>query len=400
MSDRGPQHQRKRDLLAAAIPHVLAQASGSLHGIEKRDTHTLLALRVIILHWCLDGILRLRGAHHSPPSHSQREARYAEAFHIFTHKTPSELLDQLADLVQNPARDWPGVKALLILLLSLDALNLETRRRVGHHAIRRQVEAIRAGQDPPGRLKGLLRTTRVYKHTLAEWGGLPKDEKKRAEVEPQDNICLEVLTELVERRETVSTDLTVDGDRIPGGPFAVLYPVCEPWWGPVAAHLRTQDILESVRELHPEVDDSLERYPLEAKNRLEAYRQNVHGELPVDAVVALGGPAKRGKHARPPSFRTRWKGGFLIEEDTKVHTAHLYEAPLLADRSQELERDSLQRLEAFVCTMWGQSMWAALRLRDKKATWKAVAQAAGISPRELLRRRAIIAQRRTEHDLT
>ncbi len=389
MSDRGPQHQRKRDIFAAAIPHMLAQARGCLHGIEKRDTHTLLAFRAIILHWCLDGILRLQGAHHSPPSPSRREARYKEAFHIFTHKTPSELLDQLADLVQVPERDWPGVKALLILLLSLDALNLETRRRARHRGIRKQWETIRqGGPDATGRLKGLLRTTRVFGATLAEWGGLPEDEKKRAEVEPQDNICLHVLTELVTKRESVLTDLTVGG--LPGGPFAELYPVRKPWWGPVAARLAVQDILQIVRELHAEVDDSLERYPLEAKDRLEAYQKDVHGELPADAYVALGGPEKRGKHAQPPSSRTVWKGGLLFEEDSKGRMAPLYEAPPLADGSQEPEQDSLQRVEAFVRRTWGRRMWAALTLRDKEESWETVAQAAGINRRELSRRRKIL----------
>ncbi len=397
MSNRGSQHRRKRDILAAAIPHVLAQASGSLYGIDKRDTHTLLALRVIILHWCLDGILRLRGAHQSPPHPSRREAQYKEAFHIFTHKTPSELLDQLADLVQVPERDWSGVKALLILLLSLDALNLETRKRAGHRGIRRQWEAIRqGGPDATGRLIGLLRNTRVFGATLAQWGDLP--ESAGPEAVAQDDICLQVLTELVTKRAGVLTDLTVG--EIPEGPFVALYPVRKPWWQPVAARLVMQDILQIVRALHPEVDDSLERYPLEAKDRLEAYRQNVHGELPVDAVVALGGPAKRGKHARPPDSRPVRKGGLLFEKDVKGRMAPLFEAPLLADGPRELEQDSLQRLEVFVCTMWGQPMWEALKLRDKKATWGTVAQAAGIDPRELLRRRAIIAQWRTEHDLT
>jgi hypothetical protein len=351
MSDRGPQHRRKHEILAAAIPHVVAQASGILRGIEKRDTHTVLAQRVIILHWCLDGILRLRGGDQHTPPPARREAEYKEAFDIFIRKTRDELLDLLADLVQVPERDWPGVKSLVILLVSLDALNLECRRRAGHRGIRRQVEAIRAGQDPPGRLKGLLRTTRVFGHTLAKWGGLSADEKKLADVESQDNICLEVLTELVKRRETVSTDLTVEGDRIPGGPFAVLYPLRKPWWGPVAARLRTQDILESVRALHPEVDDSLERYPLEAKDRLRAYRQAFTQEaVPTEAPTE-------------PSCD-----------------------PWAATEAA----DWFQRLEAFVCTTWNPRTWRAAQARWEGKTEEEAARVARVSRRELDRRLAAI----------
>ncbi len=78
--------------------------------------------------------------------------------------------------------------------------------------------------------------------------------------------------------------------------------------------------------------------------------------------------------------------------------APLYEAPR-TDRGQEPERDSLQQGEAFVCTEWGERMWKALELRDKKATWEAVAQAAGIGRRELSRRRKILTAWRQKQGL-
>ncbi len=333
----------------------------------------------------------MRGAHLNPPAVAEREAVYRQAFESVNMATPAEWRQEIVALYWEPHRDGPGVRALVLLLVMLELLNAECRRRHAHNTTRQAVEAWRRGEgNPDATLDTLTRTWRVFGKRLEEWYAPPVAPPHRGDTTSaraaawaeHDGNCLDELRKVVAAYDAVVDDVTAGDVSIPplsDGPFAPLYPVRRPWWKPSATRLCAENILASLRELYAKTDDGIEAYPLKALDRLRAHHETHRtGHLPLDEAVALGARIRTG-----------------VRKGARTTPTPAPDAP-----PPEAPPDYAERLEAFVSKTWGRSMWEALKLRimDTRTSWEAVARAAGISKAEMLFRRRMLREwRASEH---